>query len=854
MNWTRDLAPEKISTDRFRGHRADGADTGRGGERIDRLNSDFDASDRSEELPSVIFPEEFDEIDELYPYDNEGGEVTSDPSFFLCDNLRSRETTIQSRISVGKVDVPPVDWSSLLKSCKLAKLGFRDPYSEQTVVKNMFLTHLLPLTAVLNLYSKKYCDTTFPSGGLQSFDEVKACITETKRALRFAISCVAPTRVECDRAGWESAPISFQNQDSEEGQSTTRSYRQDLQEVAVRGFSIDEGSDPQGETSHHLKLHFLLAKIIHADMPCHSSLREMSLTSSGSSEYTDLFFSAEEGHRNVRVHAARLLCNIVTDNPLAAGIVLRDIPLSPTPDVVEMRMAGSIMGSQDYLDDDTADDKEMIFWSDLINATAKIQGEGKIRSGHCEDREALAAVAAALHNLLTSLEVGPSISELKNNINRDSVTLNEDEVERRSVISDTGFEMSSDGILLNSLLRNILPAKAVLLQSQFEEERTKPTGPRFIPPPSADENISDSATEWISLVLERLASRGFLLNMLHSIGGAKSKSVTPEQVVLVSCIRQAIDNYHSALIRAVDTKKFGRRSSFGTKISLCAHPLWGRADAGGGGKSVPVLLSLANEIEGFRRQLTSLRQGHAVAMYDGEENCTIHIIDDLCDILAQTLGDHISRSPDGAGKLFKEGCFITDARSVIGRETSLISNCCLELGRILDISLTRNAGQRSREMQLSPQEQQTAIIMVRLIANVIYQCRYNQDLLRKTPIPIIEAGTGNIKSVSSTAAQPTMSGTQVERTGLHVLLSTTALAPACFTLREWCIVAIRNSVEGNAANTEMIRSLEANQALNDTPELRRMGVKIDIDANGKVLMTRGSQSSYPSDSDQVSWA
>jgi hypothetical protein len=261
--------------------------------------------------------------------------------------------------------------------------------------------------------------------------------------------------------------------------------------------------------------------------------------------------------------------------------------------------------------------------------------------------------------------------------------------------------------------------------------------------------------------------------------------------------------------------------------------------------AVPVLLSIANEIEVIRVKLNSLRQVESLPLYDGEENCTIHTIEDLSDILAQCLGEHITPSRED---------FIADARSVIGRETSLIPSCCIELGKILDISLARNAGKKAREMQLSPQQQRTTIMLVRLIANIIYRCRYNQDILRKTPIPVLDAETASTKSAFSNDAQSSNNGSPVERTGLHVLLSTTTLSPACFTLREWCIVAIRNSVEGNEANTETVRSLEANQALNDTPELRRMGIKIDIDAKGKVNMTRGSQSSYPSDTDQVSWA
>jgi hypothetical protein len=400
------------------------------------------------------------------------------------------------------------------------------------------------------------------------------------------------------------------------------------------------------------------------------------------------------------------------------------------------------------------------------------------------------------------------------------------------------FEIASDGILLNSLLRHILPAKAALMQSQLESAGANPSRPKFIPPVSTEEeNISDSATEWISFILERLASRGLFLNMLRSVGGKRSNSVTPEQVVLVSCIRQAIDDFHHALMSTSETKRIvQRQSSSGIKMSTSVHPLWGRADAGANQASysriaVPVLLSLANEIEGFRLKLNSLRQDPSLSMYDGEDDCTTHIIDDLSDILAQSLGDY-----DALTSIGKEG-FIADARSVLGRETSLISSCCKELGRILDVALARNAGKKAREMQLDSQEQRTAIMSVRLLANIIYQCRYNQDLLRMTSVPVLNVEMGNNNSASFNAAQST-NDIPTERTGLHVLLSATTLAPACFTLREWCIVAIRNAVEENAANTETIRSLEANQALNDTPELRRMGIKIDIDAEGKVHMSR----------------
>ena len=78
-------------------------------------------------------------------------------------------------------------------------------------------------------------------------------------------------------------------------------------------------------------------------------------------------------------------------------------------------------------------------------------------------------------------------------------------------------------------------ARGCIAVSQHEEQSLRPvdSSPEV-------EDSSDSATEWISFVLERIVSRGLLLQVLHSAGG-KGDSTTPEQVVLVSCIRQAID-------------------------------------------------------------------------------------------------------------------------------------------------------------------------------------------------------------------------------------------------------------------------------------------------------------------------
>ena len=263
-----------------------------------------------------------------------------------------------------------------------------------------------------------------------------------------------------------------------------------------------------------------------------------------------------------------------------------------------------------------------------------------------------------------------------------------------------------------------------------------------------DASAADAATEWISLVLERLASRGLLERMYRSAGsgvGSSSSSSSssspvsaaafPEQVVLLLFLRHAVDGYYSAITptRREETGSYRRISmdvrSSGVEVSSKPHPLWGRADGShhdSSAAAVPVLLFLANEAECLRDQ----RGGNQVEeAYHGEFSCAATVLDDVRDILAHTLGG------DGV---------ISEARLVLGRETSLIADCCVDLGNIVDEALAKNAGNKAREMKLSTDTQRNAVCLVRLIGNAAYRCRNNQDLLRTTvvPLPASLAGGG----------------------------------------------------------------------------------------------------------------
>ena len=716
--------------------------------------------------------------------------------------------------------VSSIDWSSLTKSCKRAKETMRDAVSSHVVVKNMFLTHLNALTTVLALYARRYTEKRV-SNNRATMEEVLTRTIETRRALRFAILCLAPTRSESD--------LHY---------GSAKQTRQELQVAAVEGKSLPSAGkdDENGARLHALQVS-LAELIVSAPM----SLEHMVVFPDGE-KYERMISSLEKNQLSVRTLAARLLCNLVTDNPAAAATVLLDIPFAPTQEQLEKRMSGQVLATNN---DDCLDDSE-ICWSDLIHAvsqtqTIKEQASGVIvEDGHCTDREVLAGVVAALHNLLVSMETHDSLLEiaaevkrlekLKQNRRVNMSTISEEEVEKdcdrqngSEKPIDALFEAASSPALVNALLRSTLPATAIMKMLQPPPTSTKDSSrPKFVPPKvnkAPVEDTSDSATEWISYVLERLVSRGLVLQVLQSAGG-KSTSITPEQVVLMSCIRQAVDDYQLSLPSATESGAFDMR-----RLSITAnsrnerkapHPLWGRGD--GLRTAVPVLHSLANEADKMRLRALQLQSSCDGEEYDGELNCTNHIIHDIRDILAQCLGQ-------GSSQAYNDQCILAEARSVLGRETSLIANCCEDLAKIVDVSLTNNSGKSARELQLSTHEQETAISTVRLIGNLVYHCQHNQNLLRSTvALQTAELNAGN--SIKDRHV--------LNRTGLHVLLSATSLGPACFTLREWCIVTIRNAVENNEANIEMVRRLEANEALGDTPELQKIGVKVDLDDKGNV--------------------
>jgi hypothetical protein len=173
---------------------------------------------------------------------------------------------------------------------------------------------------------------------------------------------------------------------------------------------------------------------------------------------------------------------------------------------------------------------------------------------------------------------------------------------------------------------------------------------------------------------------------------------------------------------------------------------------------------------------------------------------------------------------------MTQTRLALGRDTALVPTVALDLDIVVDSLSASNQGRNARELVISSQEQRQITGLVQLIGNVCYRCRPNQDLVRTTRVPGLSGGCHSC----------------MDRTALHVLLSCTSLSYGCFTLREWAIVALRNVLEGNEANQALVQQLEAQEPM-QSAELSSMGVRVDMDSDGKVRVVPTTKDTPPTE-------
>lgn len=347
--------------------------------------------------------------------------------------------------------------------------------------------------------------------------------------------------------------------------------------------------------------------------------------------------------------------------------------------------------------------------------------------------------------------------------------------------------MSSNKTFICACVRHILSADTIKPDDSNKDEQ--------------DSGTSDDATEWITLFLTKLSCYGHFPSMYvatgilrdnatNMSGGDDSPAVTPEQIVLLHCIASALDEWTTDTSATAMDCPLGGASGQQTMIKSCQF----LAD------QTKVLRQIIKEVD------------CSAEAYAGERSCRLIAYLSMLEIV----GTMLSSDDDNKAK---DHVF---CRIYLGKETSLLSDVIIELGMLVDELSVANRGVKARELKIDDHDQRLAVACVRLIGNICYKCPSNQDKVRKTEVPF--AGGVPIQAPD---------GTVVVRCGLHVLLSCTSFSYGCFTLREWALIAIRNVLEGNQQNQDMVAQLEAQKTV-DTPELNKMGVKTVIDDQGNV--------------------
>lgn len=431
---------------------------------------------------------------------------------------------------------------------------------------------------------------------------------------------------------------------------------------------------------------------------------------------------SHRGDAKCRLFAAQLMCNLVTQNAYTARKVNSLVSFAPSISEISSSIRNMTVTQGENEDEANSCQVPVPNWVDMLLCASK-----------SSNREALAAVTAALHNMFSS-----------------------------------GVELSTDSLLISTILRQLISADSIksLIKGGTLEETT------------------DVATEWIVLLVAKYCREGLLPLLYTAASGTDAgiEKCLPEQVVLLHCVRSIIEDptdqaMHGASI--LGSEKRDECNSIATYIFLS--------------ELLSVLLA---------RTLTSTERNSM----EEELSLVSSASSTIVDILAETL--------------------ITDTeemrriRTAIGHDTELISLLCKALGEVYDEITQRNDGRKARETVIYDDEQAKLVGFVRLLGNLAFGCTHNQDAIRNTVVPFP-------KSQMNAASLE-------ERSGLHVLLSCTAYSHACFTLREWAVVAIRNVLENNAANQALVEQLEAKQGV-QSAVMNDMGIRVDVEPkSGKV--------------------
>jgi ataxin-10 len=480
------------------------------------------------------------------------------------------------------------------------------------------------------------------------------------------------------------------------------------------------------------------------------------------------------GDKKCRIFAARLLSNLVTSNNQTALIVASSIRIAPSAESISSSILDNVVSSSDPVQVPAPN------WVDMILSAAKSR-----------NREAVAAIAAALHNCISSL----------------SMSGHEDSPENHDKNIQFAEEVGSNGILISTLLRHFVSAEAITKALETEKSDSKN---------GQNNDHWDAATEWIQLLLSRLAKLGMLPKMFSSIDTPSSKNsmqtslirLLPEQNILLQCMSREADAYvmECNTDNSVQNPFGGEEGASDTTYAFLAQ----------------LLVKMSPWFRDKRLPANTTHQHDGIEQDDFHDQLLRSGFLTVTEILATTLG--------------VDSPLITKLRLYLGQESTILQESAKSLGVVLDDLTEKSVGRKARDIQLTKDDQRLLISLVQFVGNICYGCKHNQDLLRTTLVPLTKQMVPRVEETSECENSTTSSGSNEMRNGLHVLLTCTTHATACFTLREWGVIAIRNVLENNPENQSVVENLMA-QGPVESSDLDEAGVRVQLDSKGKVSLS-----------------
>lgn len=294
----------------------------------------------------------------------------------------------------------------------------------------------------------------------------------------------------------------------------------------------------------------------------------------------------------------------------------------------------------------------------------------------------------------------------------------------------------------------------------------------------------DEANEWILILLEKLVERGYLREMYSALLDEHAANLSPRAPTDAEQGGRASDSHQRELILLLNCLRKQKVQVFGSN----------------GSQITANLIFLAQQY----------CQTASLAECDDAPPLQPTLLYQLVEVIAHALGS--------------DAVEISQTRVALGQQTRLVSVAGSQLASKVDALLEQNkvtstAGRGSAsKLTMSVHDQRLSIGLVQLLGNIAYQCPANQDLLRTTLLPVDSYRNDGVVST---------------RNVLHILLSCTSFAWVCFGLREWALVAIRNALEGNPSNQDLVAQLQAQEAVQST-SLTDMGIRVELDTTGKV--------------------